>query len=71
MQLLLGLPFLLTNPVGYVTRSFDLGRQFFFRWTVNFRFLPEHVFLHRGFQMALLSAHLLTLVFFFVTRWHR
>lgn len=46
-QLVLGLPFLLVNPVGYVSRAFDLGRQFLFKWTVNWRFLPEDIFLSR------------------------
>ncbi|KAJ8321083.1 hypothetical protein KUTeg_002670 [Tegillarca granosa] len=32
-QVLLGLPFLLVNPVGYIARSFNLGRQFFYKWT--------------------------------------
>ena len=70
-QFILGLPFLLTNPVAYLMRSFDLGRQFFFKWTVNWRFLPEDVFLNHGFQLALLSIHLVMLVIFLTTRWHR
>ncbi|TSU88987.1 Dol-P-Man:Man(5)GlcNAc(2)-PP-Dol alpha-1,3-mannosyltransferase [Bagarius yarrelli] len=47
IQLVLGLPFLLVNPVGYMSRAFDLGRQFLFKWTVNWRFLPEDIFLSR------------------------
>ncbi|KAB0365358.1 hypothetical protein FD754_009514 [Muntiacus muntjak] len=58
LQVVLGLPFLLENPVGYLSRAFDLGRQFLFRWTVNWRFLPEALFLHRAFHLALLTAHL-------------
>ncbi|KFQ28442.1 Dol-P-Man:Man(5)GlcNAc(2)-PP-Dol alpha-1,3-mannosyltransferase, partial [Merops nubicus] len=58
LQVVLGLPFLLVNPVGYLTRSFDLGRQFQFKWTVNWRFLPEEVFQNRIFHAALLLAHL-------------
>ncbi|KAI1883006.1 hypothetical protein AGOR_G00240780 [Albula goreensis] len=71
IQLLLGLPFLLENPVGYISRAFDLGRQFFFKWTVNWRFLPEEVFLNRYFHVALLAAHLLTLLLFTFQRWKR
>lgn len=70
-QLLLGLPFLLDNPVGYVSRAFDLGRQFMFKWTVNWRFLPEWLFLNRYFHLLLLSAHLLTLLLFAFRRWKR
>ncbi|XP_005383394.1 PREDICTED: dol-P-Man:Man(5)GlcNAc(2)-PP-Dol alpha-1,3-mannosyltransferase [Chinchilla lanigera] len=71
LQVVLGLPFLLENPVGYLARSFDLGRQFLFRWTVNWRFLPEALFLHRAFHLALLAAHLSLLSLFALRRWHR
>jgi hypothetical protein len=71
IQLLLGAPFLYTNPTGYVTRSFDLGRQFFFKWTVNWRFLPEWLFLHRGFHLALLTFNLGTWAIFAYTHWIR
>ncbi|XP_061878753.1 dol-P-Man:Man(5)GlcNAc(2)-PP-Dol alpha-1,3-mannosyltransferase [Entelurus aequoreus] len=71
IQLLLGLPFLLENHVGYVSRAFDLGRQFMFKWTVNWRFLPEWLFLNRYFHFVLLAAHLLTLLLFALRRWKR
>ncbi|XP_056600686.1 dol-P-Man:Man(5)GlcNAc(2)-PP-Dol alpha-1,3-mannosyltransferase [Triplophysa dalaica] len=71
IQLLLGLPFLLVNPVGYASRAFDLGRQFLFKWTVNWRFLPEEVFLSRYFHLVLLLAHMTTLVLFALKRWKR
>ncbi|KAK2530919.1 Alg3 [Columba livia] len=71
LQVILGLPFLLVNPVGYLTRSFDLGRQFQFKWTVNWRFLPEEVFQNRAFHATLLLAHLAGLGLFALHRWHR
>ncbi|CAL8345438.1 unnamed protein product [Merluccius merluccius] len=71
IQLLLGLPFLMENPVAYMNRAFDLGRQFMFKWTVNWRFLPEWLFLSRYFHLLLLSAHLLTLLLFALRRWKR
>ncbi|XP_078245882.1 dol-P-Man:Man(5)GlcNAc(2)-PP-Dol alpha-1,3-mannosyltransferase [Pogona vitticeps] len=71
LQVALGLPFLVVNPMGYLTRSFDLGRQFLFKWTVNWRFLPEEVFQHRAFHLALLITHLTVLVLFALNRWHR
>lgn len=70
-QLLLGLPFLLENPAGYLSRAFDLGRQFMFQWTVNWRFLPEWLFLNRYFHLALLAAHLLTLLLFALHSWKK
>ncbi|KAM6918475.1 dol-P-Man:Man(5)GlcNAc(2)-PP-Dol alpha-1,3-mannosyltransferase [Xenentodon cancila] len=71
IQLMLGLPFLLENPAGYVSRAFDLGRQFMFKWTVNWRFLPEWLFLNRSFHLFLLGSHLLTLLLFAFRRWMR
>jgi len=71
VQLLLGLPFLLENAVSYVRGAFDFGRQFFYVWTVNLKFLPEHVFLDRRLAAGLLAAHVLGLAFFFFTRWAR
>lgn len=71
LQVLLGLPFLLENPVGYLSRAFDLGRQFMFKWTVNWRFLPEWLFLNRYFHLVLLAAHLLTLLLFALRHWKR
>ncbi|XP_068593927.1 dol-P-Man:Man(5)GlcNAc(2)-PP-Dol alpha-1,3-mannosyltransferase [Cebidichthys violaceus] len=71
IQLLLALPFLLENPVGYVSRAFDLGRQFMFKWTVNWRFLPEWLFLNRYFHLLLLAVHLLALLLFALRRWKR
>jgi alpha-1,3-mannosyltransferase len=71
VQLLLGLPFLLVNPLGYLVRSFELGRQFLFQWTVNWRFLPEDVFLSRYFHLILLALHLSVLLVFFCQVWLR
>lgn len=69
--MLLGLPFLMENPIGYMTRAFDLGRQFMFKWTVNWRFLPEWLFLSCYFHLVLLAAHLLALLLFALCRWKR
>ncbi|XP_038672834.1 dol-P-Man:Man(5)GlcNAc(2)-PP-Dol alpha-1,3-mannosyltransferase isoform X1 [Scyliorhinus canicula] len=71
LQVVLGLPFLIENPVGYVARAFDLGRQFLFKWTVNWRFLPEDIFLNRHFHLVLLVAHLSILILFAVYRWNK
>ncbi|XP_069753314.1 dol-P-Man:Man(5)GlcNAc(2)-PP-Dol alpha-1,3-mannosyltransferase isoform X1 [Narcine bancroftii] len=71
LQVVLGLPFLMENPVGYVARAFDLGRQFLFKWTVNWRFLPESVFLNRYFHLALLVGHLTVLILFALCRWKK
>jgi len=57
IQVLLGLPFLLTYPVAYLHRSFELGRVFMYKWTVNFKFLNEETFVSKS-----LSVHLLLLM---------
>lgn len=64
LQLSLGLPFLLTNPYAYIKQSFDLSRVFFYQWTVNWRFIPEDVFLNRYFHLMLFLAHIALLCFF-------
>jgi len=56
VQVVLGWPFLTTFPVAYLTRAFDLGRVFLYKWTVNFKFLPEDVFVSRPLSVALLLA---------------
>ncbi|XP_014243789.1 lethal(2)neighbour of Tid protein [Cimex lectularius] len=65
VQFVLGLPFLLTNPYSYLKGSFDLGRVFLHEWTVNWRFLPESVFVNPLFHLGLLFAHIFTLCLFF------
>ncbi|CAG0915995.1 unnamed protein product [Notodromas monacha] len=71
VQLILAAPFLLANPVAYMERSFDLGRVFFHQWTVNWRFLPEDIFVSRSFHLALLLLHILVLVVFAKNVWLR
>ncbi|CAF2365272.1 unnamed protein product [Rotaria sp. Silwood2] len=67
LQLIFAIPFLLSNPMAYIIRSFDLGRQFFYIWTVNWRLIPEHIFLNRYFHLSLLLIHILIL--FYVCRY--
>ncbi|KAG5333473.1 NT56 protein, partial [Acromyrmex heyeri] len=63
IQLILGLPFLLENPIAYIKGAFNLGRVFEFRWTVNWRFLPEEVFVHPYLHVSLLLLHVLMLLY--------
>lgn len=69
IQLLLGAPFLLTYPWAYLKGSFDLGRVFEHKWTVNFRFLPREFFEWREFHLCLLGLHLLLLLCFCKPCW--
>lgn len=40
-----------------------------FKWTVNWRFLGEELFLSKGFSLALLAVHISLLGFFVTTYW--
>jgi alpha-1,3-mannosyltransferase len=53
-QLILGFPFLSTYPLDYLKNSFDIGRVFMFKWTVNFKFLPEVIFVSKTLSISLL-----------------
>jgi len=70
LQVLIGLPFLQQDWKGYLSRSFELSRQFFFKWTVNWRFVPEDIFLSKTFAGALLLAHLAVLGIFVYKKWN-
>ncbi|XP_072749503.1 lethal(2)neighbour of tid protein [Anoplolepis gracilipes] len=63
IQLILALPFLLENPVAYIKGAFNLSRIFEFKWTVNWRFLSEEVFVHPYFHNSLLLLHVLMLFY--------
>jgi hypothetical protein len=69
IQIALGAPFLSVAPADYVSRAFDLGRVFLHQWTVNWQFLPEHVFVSRTLAIALLAAHAVVLVVLAVRWW--
>ncbi|KAK1585525.1 glycosyltransferase [Colletotrichum navitas] len=69
LQIVIGVPFLSSNAKGYLGRAFELSRQFFFKWTVNWRFVGEETFLSKPFSIALLGLHLFTLLVFIFTRW--
>ncbi|CAD6190142.1 unnamed protein product [Caenorhabditis auriculariae] len=71
VQLYVGLQFLAHDPISYIKRSFDLGRVFFFQWTVNWRFLPESLFLDPHFHGALLVGHVTFLAIFAWKMWFR
>jgi len=68
-QVLLGFPFLVANWFGYVQRSFDLGRQFFYVWSVNWQFVPETLFLNRWFGLLLLALTASTCLLFALFKW--
>ncbi|XP_034595970.1 dol-P-Man:Man(5)GlcNAc(2)-PP-Dol alpha-1,3-mannosyltransferase isoform X2 [Setaria viridis] len=69
VQVLLGMPFLLSHPVEYISRAFNLGRVFIHFWSVNFKFVPEKLFVSKELAIALLILHLTTLLVFAHYKW--
>lgn len=59
----------MADLLAYVTRAFDFGRQFLYKWTVNWRFVSEETFLSKSFSTGLLLANALLLGGFLSTRW--
>uniref|UniRef100_A0A2K1XUZ5 dolichyl-P-Man:Man5GlcNAc2-PP-dolichol alpha-1,3-mannosyltransferase n=1 Tax=Populus trichocarpa TaxID=3694 RepID=A0A2K1XUZ5_POPTR len=71
VQILAGLPFLVSHPIAYISRAFNLGRVFIHFWSVNFKFIPEPVFVSKQFAISLLIAHLGLLATFAHYKWCR
>ncbi|XP_076952209.1 dol-P-Man:Man(5)GlcNAc(2)-PP-Dol alpha-1,3-mannosyltransferase-like [Bidens hawaiensis] len=69
VQILVGLPFLLSYPIEYISKAFNLGRVFIHFWSVNFKFVPEPVFVSKAFAIILLVLHLGLLMVFTHYRW--
>lgn len=69
IQVLLALPFVLSNPLGYMKRSFDLGRVFLMKWTVNYKFLDEATFQSPMLSIVLLVLTLVSWLIFGHYRW--
>ncbi|XP_063372778.1 lethal(2)neighbour of tid protein 2 [Cydia amplana] len=64
IQLILGAPFLFSNPIAYLKGSFDIGRVFNHTWTVNYRFLDVDIFENKCFHLTLLAIHVILLLIF-------
>lgn len=69
LQLAIATPFLNENAKGYVSKAFEFTRVFFFKWTVNWRFVGEDIFLSKPFSLTLLAMHGLVLTVFIVNKW--
>jgi hypothetical protein len=63
-QIALGYPFLRENWVSYLSKAFELSRVFTYKWTVNWKFLPEDTFVSREWALLLLACHLFFMVLF-------
>nr|CCC93794.1 putative alpha-1,3-mannosyltransferase [Trypanosoma congolense IL3000] len=70
-QVLAGLPFLLESPKSYILRSFDLGRVFTYRWTVNFKRVSESVFVSSEFSKSLGVLVVISWIYVWICRWSK
>jgi alpha-1,3-mannosyltransferase len=68
-QVLVGIPFGLVSWKNYISRAFSFSRKFLFKWTVNYRFLSEDVFLSDHFGRMLLLGMLFTLCLYGAWKW--
>lgn len=64
VQIFFSLPFTLHDAGAYLSRSFELTRVFLYKWSTNWKFVPEPTFLSSGFARTLLAAHALLLVLY-------
>ncbi|RDB24043.1 putative Dol-P-Man:Man(5)GlcNAc(2)-PP-Dol alpha-1,3-mannosyltransferase [Hypsizygus marmoreus] len=71
VQTLLASPFLAEDFWAYVNSAFDLSRVFLYKWTVNWRFVDEKIFLSRQWALGLLVGHVSVLVLFGLFKWCR
>ncbi|KAK9473682.1 glycosyltransferase [Dipodascopsis tothii] len=71
VQLLVAYPFTSKAFVSYAVRAFDFQRVFMYKWTVNWRFVDEAVFLSAEFRQTLLVLHGAVALLFVVRRWLR
>lgn len=55
----------------YLGQAFNLGRQFLYKWTVNWRFVDEETFLSKPFAYSLLVVHASVLLLFVHYKWVR
>lgn len=69
VQLAVGYEFLSTYPASYLRKAFEFGRVFLHVWTVNFKFVPEEIFVSKRFALSLLAVHLVVLLWFGHRRW--
>ena len=63
VQLFLAAPFLLANPLAYLSAAFNLNRSFLHRDSVNYGFLPRDVFTSKWFHAGLLVLHISALLY--------
>ncbi|EEQ41192.1 hypothetical protein CLUG_05320 [Clavispora lusitaniae ATCC 42720] len=52
----------------YLSQAFNFGRKFLHKWTVNWKFVPEEIFLSDEFALGLLAVHVILLLALILVR---
>ncbi|KAL2709527.1 Dol-P-Man:Man(5)GlcNAc(2)-PP-Dol alpha-1,3-mannosyltransferase [Kluyveromyces marxianus] len=65
-QVVVAIPFWKEYPKEYLKGAFDFGRQFMYKWSVNWQMVEEEVFLNPVFHRALLVSHCVVLLMFII-----
>ena len=60
--------FILGYALEYWGTAFNFGRQFMYKWSINWQFVEEEVFQDQLFQRLLLASHIVALAVFVGTR---
>ncbi|TDL27387.1 glycosyltransferase family 58 protein [Rickenella mellea] len=71
VQAIVAFPFLSRYPGEYLSQAFDLSRIFLYKWTVNWRFINEEIFLSPEWAKGLLIGHVCVLMAFAAVKWCR
>ncbi|KAI9224280.1 glycosyltransferase, partial [Blastocladiella britannica] len=56
IQVVVAAPFLATSPSAYISGAFELSRTFQHQWTVNWRFIPEALFVSQTWATVTFAA---------------
>ena len=70
-QFLFGYPFINANASNYLSRAYDFSRTFDFIETMNWKMLPENIFLHPLFHKFLFFLHMILLAAFLFFKWEK
>lgn len=71
VQIVLAIPFISSYPLSYLHRAFEFGRTFMYIWSVNWKMIPEEIFLSKKFALGLLVLHLGVLGFLAFKKWSK
>lgn len=54
---------------NFIKNAFNFNRIFLFKWSVNWKFIKEEIFLNKIFHKILLILQIITLILFIINKW--